>query len=994
MIVIHRSASIAARVLLTLIFSSLTIYAAGEVDTTFAAKITLSGSSAFRVAVPQPDGKVLVGGTFRSLGAYARAGIARLNTDGTIDVTFLAPDIFDSQFLTGGEVRAISVQSDGKILVGGIFRGAGPTLINSILRLNADGSIDPSFSSPFGVSTTVNKILVLPDGDIVVGGAFILNAPGGNRNHLARLDPDGSLDPTVYANTASIATAALQPDGKIITASTTANALRRLDANGSLDPTFNASTVTSITDLHLLADGKFLLTGSFTLFDGAVVRGVARAFSNGRNDPSFNPGGFGAASGIVHGIEPYPLGRFLIHGSFQTYNGVPKFAVVINADGVVDPAFNNTTEGLFSIGAAAVLPDGKVVAGGFAPSLNRVFVLEASGANDVSRELPLSYLANGMTLAVYPDDRILVGGQFSHANLFIQRNTLVRFDPDGNPDTFAQTFLSPTLGISGLDIEPSSTVLVAPPFNAVRRLSSNGAFVRDFNAESSNSHDVKSLSDGRLLIASSIALERFLPSGTIDSTFADVIAANINEIAVQADGKVIIVGGFVTVNGVTRNRVARINTNGTLDESFVPSTNGNVDSVAIQPDGKVIIGGGFTSVNGDNTKQYLARLNPNGTLDPSLSTGLNGPVLALKLQSDGKIIIGGAMSAINGVGRRGIGRVNADGTSDAAFNVGIGTNGAVSAIRQQSDGNIIYSGEFTSTNGISTLGIGRLLNPAVPPGTQFDYDGDQKADVSVFRSSENRWYVLRSSDSAIYQPFFGAAGDIPVPADYDGDQKTDVAIYRPSNGQWWYLSSIDGSQVLNPFGSAGDIPRPSDFDGDGKADLIIFRPSNNTWYRYGSATNQETTPLVFGVAGDQPVIGDFDGDGKSDPAIFRPSNGDWWYAASSAGGAFRNVHWGQNGDLPVPADYDGDSKTDYAVFRPSDGGWYIYNSSNGSFTTTAFGTNGDRPVAADYDGDGRADLAVFRPSSGLWYLLRSTSGFTGLNFGISTDTPTQSSFVP
>jgi hypothetical protein len=68
--------------------------------------------------------------------------------------------------------------------------------------------------------------------------------------------------------------------------------------------------------------------------------------------------------------------------------------------------------------------------------------------------------------------------------------------------------------------------------------------------------------------------------------------------------------------------------------------------------------------------------------------------------------------------------------------------------------------------------------------------------------------------------------------------------------------------------------------------------------------------------------------------------------------------------------------------------------SGGSFTTTAFGIDGDRPIAADYDGDGRADIAVFRPSTGIWYLLRSTSGFTGLQFGISTDTPTPNAFVP
>ncbi|HVE57167.1 MAG TPA: FG-GAP-like repeat-containing protein [Pyrinomonadaceae bacterium] len=278
----------------------------------------------------------------------------------------------------------------------------------------------------------------------------------------------------------------------------------------------------------------------------------------------------------------------------------------------------------------------------------------------------------------------------------------------------------------------------------------------------------------------------------------------------------------------------------------------------------------------------------------------------------------------------------------------------------------------------------------VIPHTLFDYDGDGRADVSVFRASENKWYILQSSILTVREKFFAIADDIPVPADYDGDGKTDLAVFRPASGDWWYLSSINNAQISVNFGQAGDIPRPSDFDGDGKTDYVLYRPSNSVWYRYGSTG--VTSVIAFGIAEDKPLVGDFDGDGKSDPAVFRPSTGNWWYA-SSVNGQFISVHWGASGDIPVPGDYDADGKTDFVVFRPSDGGWYILYTT-GSYTIATFGTVGDKPVAADYDGDGRADIAVFRPSTGTWYLLQTTSGFGAVNFGVSSDVPTENAFVP
>jgi hypothetical protein len=265
----------------------------------------------------------------------------------------------------------------------------------------------------------------------------------------------------------------------------------------------------------------------------------------------------------------------------------------------------------------------------------------------------------------------------------------------------------------------------------------------------------------------------------------------------------------------------------------------------------------------------------------------------------------------------------------------------------------------------------------------FDFDGDGRSDISVFRPSNGAWYLNTSTQG--FNAFqFGMIGDKVVAADYDGDGKADAAIYR--NGVWWRYLSATGTIDAVSFGLPDDIPQPVDLDGDGKADVAVYRPSTGQWFWLASSTGAFNA-VQFGAPGDIPAAGDFTGNGRAELVVFRPSNG-VWYRYSVSSGAFDAVQFGMVGDVPVSADYDGDGKLDVAVWRPSNGVWYVLRSSNGSFSGVSFGLPTDIPAPADFDGDGKADITVFRPSEGTWYRLNSSNGaFSAFQFGSPGDRP-------
>jgi RHS repeat-associated protein len=318
-----------------------------------------------------------------------------------------------------------------------------------------------------------------------------------------------------------------------------------------------------------------------------------------------------------------------------------------------------------------------------------------------------------------------------------------------------------------------------------------------------------------------------------------------------------------------------------------------------------------------------------------------------------------------------------------------------------------YAFKAIATDNLGATGQSAVVNITVngaPPTTRrpFDYDGDGKADISIWRPSEGKWYIINSSNGTQRIQAWGLPADRIVPADYDGDGKTDLAVWRPSEGNWYIINSSNGTQRIQQWGASTDLPVVGDYDGDGKADLAVFQPSGATWRILQSSTGTAAPVIAWGTGSDTLVPGDYDGDGKTDLAIWRPGNGHW-IIRNSSNGTTRDTQWGLGtdpfNDVPAsPADYDGDGKTDLAIWRPVEGSaqgiWYIIDSSTGAARPTIWlGRAGDKLVPADYDGDGRADQAIWRGldgvSQGSWYIYQSTANTQRfVSWGLNGDVPT------
>ncbi|MEI8242155.1 MAG: delta-60 repeat domain-containing protein [bacterium] len=332
----------------------------------------------------QPDGKILVGGSFTTLGGLTRNHIGRLHVNGSVDADF-DPG-------ANGDVSSLAVQPDGRIVVAGAFTIIGGQSRNHLACLETNGTVVAAFNP--GVNGTISALAVQANGSIVLGGSFT-TLGGVSCTNLARVDSSGTADATFHPNAddqGQVLSVAIQPsDGKILivgtftkvgTPTTSHNRIARILSNGLVDGTFTASAgliyeVPFVVTVQ--ANDSILVGGSFTRINTTDRNNLARMDSSGVTDSTFNPN----VDQMVYALAMQSDGKILLAGTFGTVGGSTRnYIARIGANGTVDAGFDMGAGG--NVNALAVQADGKILVGGQFSSLgsvNRAFIgrLNATG---------------------------------------------------------------------------------------------------------------------------------------------------------------------------------------------------------------------------------------------------------------------------------------------------------------------------------------------------------------------------------------------------------------------------------------------------------------------------------------------------------------------------------------------------------------------------------------------------------------------------------------
>ncbi|KGO92917.1 hypothetical protein [Flavobacterium subsaxonicum] len=531
--------------------------------------------------------------------------------DGSVDATFNPTDSGSFNGVSTG-IGAMALQPDGKLIVTAgseVYLGAFNVIIK---RINADESVDLSFNSGVGVNGSIASLVLLPEGKILIAGSF-----------------------TTYNNI---------PCGRIA----------RLNSDGSLDTTFNQGGLGANEFINATAvspDGKIIIAGYFTQYNGLPYITIARLNSDGTADTTFNPGTAAGSGNPLLDVAVQADGKIVTVGNFISFGGfTTKGLVRLNQDGSVDTGFvhNYPGTGLYKV---VVQNDGKIVVVGFSGTesepADQIYRYHANGNQDTSFVLTNNLSINSITeLKLQPDNKILL----SVNNNSNESNTVIRLNENGSSDTsYAISYINGD--VFCIELTPQGSIFLAGSFNAYNGIADNNLMLLNPDGSKDNSFD----------------------TGASALTGADGL---VYRVVKQNDDKLIIVGDFYTYNGVSRRGIVRLLEDGAIDTGFNPGSgvNGRIEQIKLTQDGKIVIAGNFTSYNNVPVNN-MARINADGSLDVSFTAAVfeniyypQYSISALNVLPDGSILVGGPFLSYGGVPCGKMVKLTNTGALDGTFN--------------------------------------------------------------------------------------------------------------------------------------------------------------------------------------------------------------------------------------------------------------------------------------------------------------------------------------
>lgn len=691
----------------------------GDLDPRFVPDVASASPS--RCLALQDDGKILVGGssyTFAGL-TLSRGAMVRLSASGLLEPSFCPP--------MDGVCYFIDELPDGTILAGGDFRSLETDSQQSVLRLTRDGRLHPDFKLGEVSEGVIFVIKPQQDGRLLIGGRFS-QVGGLTRPNIARLNSDGTVDPT------------FDPGAGVVSVA----------ANGGN---------TLVYSIELDASNRVLVAGVFELADGRPSPGIARFMPDGRLDETFvSPLRFDCN---VRAARWQPDGKILLGGAIQVQTNSTAIIRLL-PDGGVDPSFvdrSNLTSSsdvnqiqLDSEGRILVASKLSTAAGG--PGY--LVRLLPDGSQDLVFSGRYTNVADGIVrdVAIQPDGNILIAGDFTTAQGVVRGGIARLHGGSGNP-------VPPSIGVRpgvvpmslGGSVKLDSQVRGNPPpdvqwfhngsaiigaTNAVLSLINfNGAAVGDYTIRAVNSEGVMTglvatvcappstvdrgagdfsffpssisgtvnslfeQSECRILAGTTLGIHRLSRDGEEDFSFSrDARTLSTRQMILDGLGNILAVGNFTSVAGLPRSGVARFTAEGVLDASFLSSGGlaGIGTALAMDLHGRLYVARNDPPSN----LSSLVRLLVNGSIDSEFQpiTNLVGKINVLLVRDGGGVLAGGLFREIRGQVYSNLAAFNDAGDLDPAF-VG-SADGEVLAIAARSDGKLLFGGAFSKISGVTS----------------------------------------------------------------------------------------------------------------------------------------------------------------------------------------------------------------------------------------------------------------------------------------------------